>query len=109
MGYCAYTDVQNLIGTDLTSTILSALIDDADREIDAYLAPFNMSGSGSGAVKTASIKLTVARVLAYGGAYTSSDTVLTAINELRKEAFEILRWYISDNVRLTSNYLVVRA
>ena len=110
MAYCVYTEVQNLCGTDLSSTILGAIIDEADREIDAYIAPYNLTGSASGAVKSASLKLSQAGVIQYGGGYASTTDALSAIIELRKEAFNVLDLWISENSTTSSSFkLVVRA
>lgn len=109
MAFCTYTELQNLIGSDLSSTILGAIIDDGDREITAYLAPYNLTGSAAGAVKTASLKLAQAGVMAYGGAMANTNEALAAIIELRRQAFAALDLYISENSTTSNNYkLVVR-
>jgi len=106
MSYCTTTDLVNLTGSSLSSTILQAIIDDADREINAYLAPYGLSGGGD-ACTTASLKLSRAGLMQYHrlsgiqpksvsvGDTTSQDDPDVAIAALRKEAFQVLDLWIS--------------
>lgn len=62
MAYCTYTDLQNMTGTKLTQSVLTAIIAAADRRIDGILAKSNLTGSGD-TIKQASIELSIAGVL----------------------------------------------
>jgi len=113
MSYCTTTDLVNLTGSSLSSTILQAIIDDADREINAYLAPHGLSGSGD-ACKTASLKLSRAGLMQYHrlsgiqpksvsiGDSTSQDDPDVAIAALRKEAFQVLDLWISTQLSVNT-------
>ena len=113
MSYCTTTDLVNLTGSSLSSTILQAIIDDADREINAYLAPHGLSGSGD-ACKTASLKLSRAGLMQYHrlsgiqpksvsiGDTTSQDDPDVAIAALRKEAFQVLDLWISTQLSVNT-------
>lgn len=105
MSYCSTTDLIALTGTTLdASTILTPIIQAADREVDAYLAPRGVSASDSGACQQASLKLSMAGLLERGlhtGEYeasnpefTSSVDVMRAIESNRKAAFALLDQYI---------------
>lgn len=109
MAFCTYTELQNLSGSDLSSTILEAIIADGDREIDAYLAPYNLTGSAAGAVKTASLKLGQAGVMVYGAILTGTGLfgIRLMVEELRKEAFWILDKWIAENSTSSSSYKMV--
>lgn len=112
MSYCSTADLANVTGSPLSSTILQALIDDGDREIDAYLAPFGVSASVTGACKSASLKLAQAGLLHYNlqtgtmqatsGDFTSSVDVTRAAESLRKSAFTLLNQYVDNQTTLSS-------
>ena len=115
MSYCTTTDLVNLTGSSLSSTILQAIIDDADREINAYLAPHGLSGSGD-ACKTASLKLSRAGLMQYHrlsgiqpksvsiGDTTSQDDPDVAIKALRAEAFALLDQWVSTQLSVSTTY-----
>ena len=116
MSYCTTTDLVNLTGSSLSSTILQAIIDDADREINAYLAPHGLAGSANDACKTASLKLSRAGLMQYHrlsgiqpksvsiGDTTSQDDPDVAIAALRKEAFQILDLWVSTQLSASNTY-----
>jgi len=108
MTYCSTTELVALSGSTLdATTILTPIIEAADREIDAYLAPHNLSGSASGACKQASLKLSMAGLLERGlhtgdyqatsGDFTSSVNVVQAIEANRQRAFVLLDQYVKEN------------
>lgn len=112
MSYCSTTELVNVTGCSLSSTILQAVIDDGDREIDAYLALYGLSGTASGAIKSASLKLAKAGLLEYGlqtgtmqaavPDYTSSVNVTEAVKALREQAFALVEQYKDAQVSLSS-------
>jgi len=108
MTYCSTTELVALSGSTLdATTILTPIITAADREIDAYLAPHNISGAASGACKQASLKLSMAGLLERGlhtgdyqatsGDFTSSVNVVQAIEANRQRAFVLLDQYVKEN------------
>jgi len=115
MSYCTTAELVNLTGSGLSSTILQAIIDDADREINAYLAPHGLGGSGD-VCKTASLKLSRAGLMQYHrlsgiqpksvsiGDTTSQDDPDVAIAALRKEAFQVLDLWISTQLSVSNTY-----
>jgi len=115
MSYCTTAELVNLTGSGLSSTILQAIIDDADREINAYLAPHGLGGSGD-ACKTASLKLSRAGLMQYHrlsgiqpksvsiGDTSSQDDPDIAIAALRKEAFQILDLWVSTQLSASNTY-----
>ncbi len=62
MAYCTNAELTNLTGTELSTTIQDAIIAEADRQIDARLALYGVSGSGN-VCKSASLQLSMAGVL----------------------------------------------
>lgn len=115
MSYCSTADLVNISGSTASSTVLQAIIDDGDREIDAYLAPHGLAGTDTGAPKSASLKLAQAGLLVYNrmsgssppvyssGDYSQSDTVdlLGIAKHLRDSAFALLDKYIEDKTTIT--------
>lgn len=109
MTYCTTTELVALSGSTLdATTILTPIIEAADREIDAYLAPHNISGAASGACKQASLKLSMAGLLerglhtltyqaSVGNDYASNMDVIRAIESNRKRAFVLLDQYVKEN------------
>jgi len=103
--YCNTDELTALSGTTLdATTILTPIITAADREIDAFLAPHGLSGSAAGAIKQASLKLSMAGLLERGlhtgayqgqsGDFTSTVDVITAIESNRKAAYNLLNQYV---------------
>ena len=109
MTYCSTIELVALSGSTLdATTVLTPIIEAADREIDAYLAPHNLSGSASGACKQASLKLSMAGLLerglhtltyqaSVGNDYASNMDVIRAIESNRKRAFVLLDQYVKEN------------
>jgi len=105
----------SLTGSELSSAILQAIIDDGDREIDAYLGQFNLSGSATGAVQSASLKLGKAGLLdralqtgdleASEGEFTSSVDVTRAVKALRDAAFALLEQYRDSQTSISAPHL----
>ena len=116
MSYCTTAELVNLTGSGLSSTILQAIIDDADREINAYLAPHGLAGSANDACKTASLKLSRAGLMQYHrlsgiqpksvsiGDTTSQDDPDVAIKALRAEAFDLLNQWVSTQLPVSTTY-----
>jgi hypothetical protein len=110
MANCTYTELQNITGSDLSTTILGAIIDQADREIEAYLDKYGLDGSSSvGAVKAASLKLSQAGVYELSGNTSQVESLYNPVKELRKAAYEILSNYVSANASSSSTLTRVRA
>lgn len=107
MGYCDTTELVALSGSSLDSTtVLTPIIAAADREIDAYLTPYGLSASSSGACKQASLKLSMSGLLERGlhtgdyqatsGDFQSAVDVIKAIESNRKAAFNLLDQFIAS-------------
>ncbi len=114
MTYCTTTELVALSGSTLdTTTILTPIIEAADREIDAYLAPYGLSGSATGAMKQASLKLSMAGLLERGlhtgdyeaasGDFESKADVVRAVESNRKAAFHLLDLYIDAQRSLSAS------
>jgi hypothetical protein len=113
MVYCSTTDLIALSGSTLdASTILTPIIQAADREIDAYLAPYGLSGSATGACQQASLKLSMAGLLERGlhtGDYqvtypdhSSTADITRAIESNRDAAYRLLSQYVDANQQSTT-------
>jgi len=103
--YCSNAELVAISGSVLATTILDAIIAQADREIDIRLAAYGLSGTaGDATLKAASLKLSQAGLLDYGlhtgtyestsGDFTSSVNVNTAIKAYQVRAAELLDSYI---------------
>ena len=116
MSYCSTAELTNVTGSAVSSTILQAIIDDGDREIDSYLGQFNLSGVASGACKSASLKFAQAGLLLYGlqvgnleastGELASSVDVTRAVESLRKAAYDLLEQYRASQDTISAPHLV---
>jgi hypothetical protein len=113
MTYCTTAEVRSQTGIGATSTIsdadLTNMIEQADLEIDAFLAPYGLSGADSGAPKAASIKLSSASViehLAISGnrGYTAAD--LARVDALRGQAFDLLKQHVAAQTSLSNSKVV---
>jgi hypothetical protein len=112
MAFCTYTELANLTGSVRTSTILGAIIDEADRQITAYLKARGVSASACDETKSASLALSQAGLLRLGlqegsfqassGDFSSSVNVTDACKALETRAFSILDDYISRQVALNT-------
>lgn len=106
MTYCTTAELVNLTGSALSTTILTAIIEQGDREIDTYLAPFGV-GADASACKSASLELAKAGLIDYSVQHGDRANMLTAgdttetlnvdqmIQRYRAAAFGILDRYVS--------------
>lgn len=62
MSYCSTDDLVAATGSAYEAATLQALIDSADRQIDARLAPHGLAGSGN-AIREASLALSTSMLL----------------------------------------------
>jgi hypothetical protein len=105
MAYCTYTELANITGSDLGQTILEAIIAQGDREIDAYLNQYGVTGSATGAVKAASLKFGQAGVyeLSGEGSTGTAGSALPWSVRMREEAYELLKRYVSLSTTASSS------
>lgn len=106
MTYCTTAELKNLTGATLTDAILTAIIEQGDREIDTYLAPYGV-GADASACKSASLELAIAGLLIRGqmdgttpdtyqaGDYSQHINVDISVAAHRKAAYAILDRYVS--------------
>ena len=66
MSFCTYTELANLTGSIRSSTILQAIIDEADRQVTAYLRARGVSASACDEMKSASLSFSQAGLLLFG-------------------------------------------
>ena len=112
MSFCTYTELANLTGSLRTSTILGAIIDEADRQLTAYLKARGVAASACDETKSASLALSQAGLLLFGlqegsfqassGDSSSSVNVTEAVKALEARAYSILDDYISRQISLTT-------
>jgi hypothetical protein len=110
MSYCTTTELTNITGSLRSSTILQAIIDEADRQVTAYLKARGVSASACDETKSASLALSQAGLLRFGlqegslqassGDFSSSVNVTEAVKALETRAFSILDDYISRQISL---------
>lgn len=111
MSFCTTTELVNVTGSTRSSTILQAIIDEADRQVTAYLRARGVGASSVDETKSASLALSQAGLLLFGlqegsfqassGDFSSSVNVSTSVKALEMRAFEILDDYISRQISLT--------
>lgn len=106
MTYCTTAELVNLSGSTLSTTILTAVIEQGDREIDTYLAPYGV-GADASACTSASLELAKAGILdrmrldgtqpdqSTEGDYSQTVQIESAIKRHRAAAFAILDRYVS--------------
>lgn len=97
-----YTEIVNLTGSELPQTVLEEIINQADREIDAFLEANDVPNADSGSLKAACILLSIAGVITRHrmdgtmpagisvGGISLSDNPDAAIERLRNDAYKIL-------------------
>jgi len=112
MAFCTYTELANLTGSVRSSTILGAIIDEADRQLTAYLKARGVTASACDETKSASLALSQAGLLHFGlqegsfqatsGDFSSSVNVTEAVKALEARAYSILDDYISRQISLTT-------
>ena len=111
MTYATYTELTNVTGSAESSTILQAVLDDAEREIVAYLKARGVTSSSCDATKSAELKIAQAgllqlriqkgEVIPVSGEMVASpdpnaaSAVMSAYRQLRRDAFQILDDYIA--------------
>lgn len=111
-------DLVNVTGSAESSTVLQAIIDDAEREITAYLKARGVTASAVDACKVASLKLSKAgllelwiqkgRYIATSGEFlngadtSASSSPVSAINLLRKSAYDVLDDYVAVQESLST-------
>jgi len=111
--FCTTAELVGLSGSTLDTGILTSVIEAADREINAYLAPWGLSGNSTGACKQASLKLSLAGLLERGlhtgeyqstsGDFSSSVDVIRAIESNHKAAYQLLDQYKDAQISLSSS------
>lgn len=106
MTYCTTAEVVNLTGSALSTAVLTAVIEQGDREIDTYLAPYGV-GADASACKSASLELAKAGILdrmrldgtqpdqSTEGDHSQTVQIESAIKRHRAAAFAILDHYVS--------------
>lgn len=113
MTYASTSDLQNVTGisTDPSATVQQAILDDAERELTAYLKAKGVTASSADPCKSAELKLAQAGLILYriqNGEYTqnagemvgqadpgAASSMMGAYRQLRRDAFEILDNYIA--------------
>lgn len=119
MAYCTNVELTALTGTELSTTIQDAIIAEADRQIDARLALYGVSGSGN-VCKSASLQLSTAGVLRrhqmdgtqpnslnLGGVSLSVD-VESAIRSCEEKAFTLIDDFIKNSLKARAWMNMVR-
>lgn len=113
MTYCTTAELVNLTGSTLSTTILTAVIEQGDREIDAYLAPSGVGGSAWGACKAASLELAKAGLIDYAVQHGDRANMIVAgdttehlavgqlIAHYRAAAFALLDRYVDGQTSPT--------
>lgn len=106
MTYCTTAELVLLTGSALPTATLTAIIEQGDREIDAYLAPYGV-GADASACKSASLELAKAGILdrmrldgtqpdqSTEGDYSQTVQIESAIKRHRAAAFDLLDRYVS--------------
>lgn len=112
MTYCTAAELKLLTGSTLADASVTAIIEAGDRKIDAYLSPYGLGGSATGACKEASLDLGKAGLLEEGlqsgkyqatsGDFSSSLDVIKAIEHYQKTAFRLLDLFIDSQSSLPS-------
>ncbi len=120
MSYCTTAELVSATGSKYDTAVLQALIDRADRQINAKLNAARVSGSGD-AIKEASLSLSTSMLLtrmrmdgtkpsslSMGGTLTMSDNVDEAIANLETRAWQLVEEHISYSVP-SKRYYVARS
>jgi hypothetical protein len=93
-------ELKTMTGTDLNDADLEAIISLADKEVDAYLAQYGLSGSASEkAVNVASLKLST--IILYQRCHTPEHD--SAIGALTKTAYALLDEHIRKQTSLPNS------
>lgn len=107
MAYCTTAELVSATGTNYPEAVLQALINDADREINATLQAARVYGSGD-ALKAASLNLSISKLLtrmrmdgtkisttSLDGTMNLADDPDRAIAAYEKKAFALIEKYIA--------------
>jgi hypothetical protein len=107
MSYCTEAELIAATGSKYDSAVNQALIDRADRQINARLLAARVPGSGD-AIKEASLCLTISMMLTrmrmdgvkpaslnLGGSISMSDNIDEAIKNLEIRAWDLIEDFIS--------------
>lgn len=106
MTYCTTAELVLLTGSALPTATLTAIVEQGDREIDTYLAPYGVAADAS-ACKSASLELAKAGILdrmrldgtqpdqSTEGDYSQTVQIESAIKRHRAAAFDLLDRYVS--------------
>jgi hypothetical protein len=89
MAYCTAAEVRTETGSDLESTDMADIISLADKEVDAYLAPYQLTGQATGPCSRASAKFAAAIVYLR----RNDPSYGSMIRDLRKDAYMLLDQY----------------
>lgn len=113
MTYCTATELKLITSSVLEDDAVTAIIYAGDRKIDAYLAPYNLSGNSSGACKEASLEMGKAGLIEEGlqsgkyqstrGDFSSSMDAVKVIEHHQNTAYKLLGQYIDNQVTLLSD------
>ena len=111
MTYASTSDLVNVTGSAESSTVLQAILTDAEREVNAYLKARGVTASSNDATISAELKLGHAGLLMYalqsGKAILASGEMVSGVDQaaawnipsatrmLREQAFEILDNYVA--------------
>jgi len=112
MAHCTYTELANLTGSVRTQTVLEAVIDEADRQVNTYLKAHGVNAVSNDATKSASLSMSKAGLLELGlqegsfqassADFTSSVDVTSAVKALRAAAYATLDDYIAIQLTLVT-------
>jgi hypothetical protein len=111
VSYCSTIELINITGSLRSSTILQAIIDEADRQVTAYLKARGVGALSCDETKSASLLISQAGLLRFGlqegsfqastGDFNSSVNVTEAVKALESRAFAILDDFISRQITLS--------
>lgn len=93
--YCTTLEIGALTETTLDATTLQEIIEEGDVEINAYLKARGTTGTACDELNAASKKLANAGMILRNPLGSESTAVTTAVNILRKSAFELLDNYLA--------------
>jgi len=119
MSYCSTAELVSATGATYDAAVLQALIDRADRQINAKLNAARVSGSGD-AIKEASLSLSTSMLLTRMrldgtkpaslsmGGLSMSDNIDTAIKDLEARAWQLVEEHIAYSAP-SRRYYVARS
>lgn len=89
-------DLQNLTGATESDTVMQACIDEADREVNAYLGPYSLGDNATGTCEAACSKLAHA-------AWLKRQKPEANVDDFRAAAKTIMDQYIASQKSLGYN------